>query len=177
MTPPILSCPSCGSEDAESRRIDECMACGWAQTSPVNSQFQPENEPVFDPEFAEKMQGFKWCGYSQEEMRSMRDHAISSGWKPPSTAGCECIDKNIRLKPGGIWYECAKCKKPETKGCDHKCGHKEDNYCCKCCKLIDLVEEKARVLCADLAAHLENSEFGFFEIKMRQLFALARKQK
>lgn len=29
-----MNCPSCGSEDTESRRIDECE-CGWGQTSPI----------------------------------------------------------------------------------------------------------------------------------------------
>lgn len=41
-----------------------------------------ETKRKFDPEFTEQMQGFKWCGYDQEDMRGMRDHAIASGWRP-----------------------------------------------------------------------------------------------
>lgn len=33
-----MICPCCGSEDADSRRHDDCSSCGWAQTSPIQDQ-------------------------------------------------------------------------------------------------------------------------------------------
>lgn len=44
-----MNCPSCKSEDVDSRRIDEC-SCGWAQTTPIEQS--PERRET----------GYKKCG-------------------------------------------------------------------------------------------------------------------
>lgn len=111
-----MNCPCCGSEDADSRRHDNCSACGWAQTSPI--------EDKFDPEFADQMIGFKWCGYDQGEMRSMRDFAISKGWgpkKPPAKkCGCGLTWGTIHRFDG----PCEVVEKPTPPPVCEKCGVK-----------------------------------------------------
>lgn len=92
-------CPCCGSESG-SRRVDECSDCGWAQTSPIQDKF--------DPEFADQMRGFKWCGYDQAQMRSMRDFAISKGWK--SAEKKECLHQGFNIVDGMVRL-CSLCDK------------------------------------------------------------------
>lgn len=63
-------------------------------------KFQPPAKKgcEFDPAFTEKMQDFRWCGFDQAQMRSMRDFAISEGWQPKPTPergeGKPCSDIN-----------------------------------------------------------------------------------
>jgi hypothetical protein len=45
-----------------------------------NRWWGPEGQDLFDPTMAERMANFKWCGYDQKEMRSMRNFALKHGW-------------------------------------------------------------------------------------------------
>lgn len=77
------------------------------------SQFQTE-KLTFDPRLAEEMEDFKWCGYDQKEMRSMRDFALSQGWKPPP-APVDEVEQKIK-----DIMDCIKFHYP-SKSCWDKC--------------------------------------------------------
>lgn len=165
---------------------DTCICfCHVLCNCKCNEKPQPEREPKFNPEFADKMQGFKWCGYSQEEMRSMRDYAVSRGWKPPSTDECKhrylyctCLcSKDSASSPCGCHCH---CKKPAPAKCelDKSDDEKKVRFSNVNCIHSFRVGGCANCWIDSMPTRTPESEYVLIDKKgLRELVELARKEK